>query len=127
MASASQMKIASASQMKVASASQMKTASASQGYFLVRLLSICLYMREIASACRGYFNKFRTRFDICCETCEKITEYVQCCQIEIRKNPESRPKKSQNAVVFLKKSRDFLAFHDDVISFIYYIERVISI
>ena len=49
----------------------------------------------------------------------------QCCQIEIRKNPESRPKKSQNAVVFLKKSRDFLAFHDDVISFLYYIERVI--
>ena len=52
---------------------------------------------------------------------------LQCCQIEIRKNPESRPKKSQNAVVFLKKSRDFSEFHDDVISFLYYIERVIIV
>ena len=31
----------------------------------------------------------------------------QGCQIEIYKNPASRPKKSQNATDFLKKSRDF--------------------
>ena len=51
----------------------------------------------------------------------------QCYQIEIHKNPESRPKKSQNAVVFLKKSRDFSELHDDVISFLYFIERVIIV
>ena len=52
---------------------------------------------------------------------------VQCYQIEIHKNPESRPKKSQNAVVFLKKSRDFSELYDDVISFLYFIERVIIV
>ena len=31
-------------------------------------------MREIALACRGYFNKFGTIFDICCEPREKIME-----------------------------------------------------
>ena len=41
---------------------------------MVRLFSICLHMREIASACRGYSNSFGTKFDICCEPREKITE-----------------------------------------------------
>ena len=30
-----------------------KIGSANRGYFVVRLFSICLYMREIAAVCRG--------------------------------------------------------------------------
>ena len=33
-----------------------KIASASREFFLVRQFSICLYIREIASACGDYFN-----------------------------------------------------------------------
>ena len=41
---------------------------------MVRLFSICLYMREITSACRGHFNEIGIEFGICCEPLVKITE-----------------------------------------------------
>ena len=41
---------------------------------MVRLFLVSLYMRERASAYRGYFNLFGATFDIFCKPGKKITE-----------------------------------------------------
>ena len=54
-------------------------------------------------------------------------QIASVARLKFVKIPNRGPKKSQNAVVFLKKSRDFSELHYDVISFLCYIERVIIV
>ena len=64
---------------------------------MVRLLSICLYMREIDSVCWGYLSSFGTKIDIWCEPLKKklkwacaVNEATPAC-VYMKENSLAKP------------------------------------